>query len=137
SKPAKAPGVSVTRYPGRLARSGTCRKRRAEGGVDAALDLVCARGGRRRSVFRRAVAGESEGAPGREHWQVVAFTLAQKAPTLEVGPRGTLGRLAVRAGVGNTTGDADFDRRYAVRSEDDGFTATVLNKEVRAYLLST
>jgi len=83
------------------------------------------------------VAGESEGAPGREHWQVVAFTLAQKAPTLEVGPRGTLGRLAVRAGVGNTTGDADFDRRYAVRSEDDGFTATVLNKEVRAYLLST
>lgn len=95
--------------------------------------------GRPLTIFQYSAEFEySEGTPSkREHWQVVSFVLAARAPAMEVRPRGALGRLALRAGFGANTGDADFDRRYAVRSEDDGFTATVLNKEVRAYLRST
>lgn len=61
----------------------------------------------------------SEGTPSeRKHWQVVVVGLSQEAPTLEIGPRGALGKLARRTGLSNDTGDDHFDRRYTVKTAD-------------------
>lgn len=76
----------------------------------------------------------TEGRSKRQHWQVTVVGMAEEVSTLEVGPRGTLGRIAQRAGLGQSTGDDYFDRRYSVKTADTDLAARLLNDDVRSLL---
>lgn len=72
----------------------------------------------------------------RNQYQIVSVKLNSPKPQFDVEPRGFTSRVARKGGFSIAgTGDATFDDRFVVDSEDAEYVSSVLTEEVRQWLL--